>query len=504
MGRKTRILRRITVAFGLLGTLALSSRLIGDEPTSMAGRLGPAAFAVMIDDVSPPAAEACDDLTLLRRLTLDRFGRVPALSEIRDFSGQIESGDRASEVAELIRVMVDQPDRYVPGGDIDAAGRMADFWTGELTPPSTESGPTSAPLRIWLADQFRQSRPMNDVAAMLVDPASEGGRALFTASGGTTASYTAAISRGLLGVRMECAQCHDHPFTRWKMDDFWGLAAHFGDQPLAGRRGTATYEGQTFRAKTLDMPAADADATRTPSDLAAWITDAENPFFAANVVNRTYQQLVGKPLVSPVLDLDQADADAMTPLRELGQHFADEGFSNQYLISAVFLSSAYSSRCIDDPDRVAARPVKVLSPRQVFASLEQALLLPVGRIDNESARHNGIGRIVTQRLADASDADPQAYVAGVPQTLMMMNGPLTSIATGDRGRLLSAVVDAPFFATADDRVDVLFLATLTRLPTDDQRESLRQYRDTFVGSEKEFLADLLWTLINSPEVILCR
>ena len=519
-----RVIRREAVRrfYGVtLIMLSLRGVAVADDALPMPGSVDPKPLAAEIDEaLSATGATPCDDWTLIRRVTLDRLGRIPAVSEIRDFidsdafadsdasmlSGASMISDVGSRREALVEWLARDPGDYASAGNVEAAGRLADYWTSVLSPSSVESGPSAVGLRDWLSVQFQTGRTFDQIGKDLVAPESEGGRALISATGGTTAAYTTAISRGLLGVRMDCAQCHDHPFAEWKMSDFWGLAAYFGDVSRGGSpRGVIRHEGIRYRSKPLDAPETSAG---TGPAIGAWLTDVDNPYFAANFVNRTLQNYVGRGVVRSVADLDAAADEQIEPLRNIGRRFAASGYRIEDFLHAVMMTDAYAAT-IDSVDAINREPVgfqrqvKVLSPRQLFASLEQALGLPVGRIDRDSARYNGLGQLMTDRLARATDEDPTRYVAGVPQALLMMNGPVTQRAVSTRGRLLAAVADAPFFETMDDRIDALFLATLSRPPGDDERRDLHAIRDDGVG-DAEFLSDLLWTLLNSPEMVLCR
>jgi hypothetical protein len=152
------------------------------------------------------------------------------------------------------------------------------------------------------------------------------------------------------------------------------------------------------------------------------------------------------------------------------------------------------------------RPLKSLSPQQVFDSLEQALMLPVGRNDSQSARHNNQGAILMQRLNEASSDSPDQFKAGIPQALAIMNGVLVSNATElDDSRTSRAVVDAPFLE-AREKVETLYLAALTRKPEGHELEKMLAYLDDHADKDERRRAytDIYWALLNSPEFILCR
>ena len=113
---------------------------------------------------------------------------------------------------------------------------------------------------------------------------------------------------------------------------------------------------------------------------------------------------------------------------------------------------------------------------------------------------------MVNRLGEAIGETPEDYASGIPQALMMMNGPVTSDAIDlDRSRLLRAVVESPFF-DEDKRIETLYLAVLTREPSEAEKQSLTEYLDNKPDetTRRKAFGDILWALLNSPEFVLCR
>jgi hypothetical protein len=479
----------------------------GDEFSRWIDRRGQQVFG------KPPVA--CDDLTYVRRTYLDLVGRVPSVAEIRDFQ---ELGDdrRSLLVNELVFGEGPRRDTYTRL----SASSLARHWRRILIPPGTVTlGPVEG-LEAWLAAAFREGKPYDEMMrefAQIQSPQSAGG--YYQLVGGTPESYAGNLSRVMLGVRLDCAQCHDHPFTDWKQDDFWGLAAFYTDLPgtvvnpdaskPTGNGGEIRYEGTTYTAKFLWEDESLADASRTPRvRLARWMTSPDNPNFAATAVNRFWQLLVGRGLYADVENLDLASEDERAFLNELGVKFAEDGFHVQRLIAAICKSSWYGAKAMTDTasEEAFRRELKVISPEQVFDSLEQSLHLPISRIDPAAPRWTGARAQMVNRLGEAIGETPEDYASGIPQALMMMNGQVTSDAIDlDRSRLLRAVIESPFF-DEDARIETLYLAVLTREPSESEKESLVEYLDSKPDETKRRKAfgEILWALLNSPEFVLCR
>lgn len=475
-------------------------------------------LAQWIDDrgseVWGPPPELCDDLTFARRIYLDVLGRVPSVSEIRDFQG---IGDYRRSV--LVERLVFGEGSRAKAYQRLAAGNFASQWGRVLIPPGTTINGSQQAIENWLGTAFSDQMPYDEMMRTLaLVRTSDSATRYYQVLGSLPENYASHLSRVTLGVRMECAQCHDHPFVDWGQDDFWGLAAFFSDMPRAGDDPAASisvgtewaieYEGVVYPAKLLwsDKPIK-KQTVGARVRLANWLTSQENPNFSATAVNRFWQQMVGRGLYSDVENLDRATPEDRAFLDDLGKRFANDGFDIQHLIAAIAKSKWYQAASVEGPDENGfRRSLKVLAPRQVFNSLEQALMLPVSRIDPASPRWSGEMTQLIRRLSETVGATPEEYASGIPQALMLMNGTLTSDAVDlEQSRLLRAVVDSPFFSDSE-RVETLYLAVLTREPTAEETDALKTYlaeKPTEAAQRRAF-GEILWALLNSPEFVLCR
>ncbi len=442
------------------------------------------------------------------------------------------------------------------------ASNLARQWRRVLLPPGVTSvGPTNG-IEAFLAESFGRNQPYNELIADLIrinSPADAGG--YFVQLGMLPENLAGNLSRVALGTRIECAQCHDHPFADWKQSDFWGLAAYYGDlgrpamgeQPMAPNRpGEISYEGEIYHAKPLVLVR--ADSTESESDrvvsgasarirLATWMTSPDNPSFTATAANRIWQHLVGRGLYRDLENLDQASPADRALVDRVGRKFASMGFDTRRLMAAICMTDWYQAE--SETEKVPpetdltesfVRQFKALSPDQVFDSLEQSLQLPVGRINSDAARFSGDRSQLVSRLSETVGATPEDYAAGIPQALLLMNGKMTSDAIGwEQSQLLRSVLESPFFNDAD-RIDTLFMAVLTRRPSDAERDALMQYvsaAQTLTATPASAAAtgmppgpsvdqstipskgrvsqhqaaafgEILWALLNSPEFVLCR
>lgn len=473
--------------------------------------------------------EKCDDATYLRRVYLDLVGRIPSISETRDFLSR-EEEDRREQVVDSLII---DPANSGENTELHAE-QLARVWRRFMLPPSTaNAGPMGRPLEAWLAGQLRENLPYDELTRRILlgqDNAEDdqtGATMYFGAVGGMPENYADAVTRVFLGAQLGCAQCHDHPFTDWKQEDFWGVAAFFAgaapqnqgilnDQPAPPpdpQLSTISFEGEEYEAKFLWGDEAEIPAgTPPPQVFADWLTSRENPNFAANVVNRVWQHLMGRGLVADVDNLDLAsEAERGVLLDELAARFTDSGYDLRWLISGICHSRAYQCPTAGPQDELGSvfsgrRPLKTLTGDQVFDSLEQALLLPVTRSNPESARHNGQRDQLVARLDEAVAQSPEEYGAGIPQVLLIMNGPLTSSATNvSASRTLKAVMEAPFFSP-QQKIETMYLAVFTRQPSEAELEVMLNHVRSKPNDEErqEAYSEIFWALLNSPEFAFCR
>lgn len=477
----------------------------GTQPgTAPAVKESPAELAAWIDgklDASWKAKklaprEVASDEVFLRRAYLELTGSIPSVAEARDF---LESTS-ASKREQLIRTLLDDK-RY--------AEHTARQWARTLAPAGNSRGG----LEMYLRGEFRRNAPFNEMArSMLTDGSSGprnprnpeamagGGTGFAVAVGGTPERIAEAVGRGMLGVRLGCAQCHNHPFAAWTQEDFWGLAAFFSP---TGERIVATDGGKQYQSKFLDGTAPKLAGKAPREVLADWLV-ADSKFFAANVVNRVWQDLCGTGLVSTVDDIDTLSADARKEiLDELAAKFAASGFNVRWLVEGICLSKAYQRASGASGNAAAQRPVRTLTPDQVFASLDQSLGLKKGRAF--SPRYTAEGTTLMAQLESARAATPTDFRGGIPQALLLMNGALVTQATAlEDSMTLRAVVDAPFLKDTE-KLDTLFLAAYSRLPRAEERERLMKVirAKPDADAQKQAYSNIFWALLNSPEFVLC-
>jgi hypothetical protein len=484
---------------------------------------------------APPATDA----EFVRRLYLDLAGRILSVAEIRAFLDD----KRPDKRQHLVEQLLEGP-RYV--------AHFTNVWRSLLLPETTnnlQAGFLTPGFESWLRAKLQQNTPYDAmVRELLTVPMDGQSRNRFGQSNGPPSpiafylskevkpeNLAAAVSRLFLGVKIECAQCHNHPFAEWKRDQFWSFAAFFaglqrqgnGDFVAAGRempdRRELTVPGteRVVQAAFLDGAAPkwtyNISARAT---LAEWMTRKDNPYFARAAVNRLWGYFFGAGIIDPVDEMVGGENTASHPqlLDDLARQFAEHNFDLKYLIHAITASRAYQLSSLathksqDDPHQFARMPLRGLSAEQLFDSIAQATGFQEATNGNPRFFGNpGVrGRFLTQ-FANASDKATEVQTS-ILQALSMMNGVVTSAATDlERSETLSALLDAPFMNTTE-RIETLYLATLSRKPTPREASRMIHYvesggsaGDISTDKDKNYnraLADVFWVLLNSGEFFL--
>ena len=461
------------------------------------------------------------DLLVMRRASLALTGSIPSLEEVRRFEGRPPEGRLARWVDELLL------DR-----------RSADYLAERLARAfvGTEGGPFLVFRRrrfvSWLGDELARDRPYDRIVRDLI-----AGRGVWTDHPSTNfisvtfdpdkkvydpERLTARVARAFLGARIDCAQCHDHPFQPWKRADFRGLAAYFGqvEHTLTGiADGTGEFlvddkkEGKStaIEPRVPFLPDLDPKTGTRRERLAKWVTDPRNPHFARATANRAWALLFGRPLVEPIDDLAGA-GEPPAALQILADDFAAHGFDLRRLIRAVAMTEAFALDSASEGDTGpastaeaawAAFPITRLRPEQVAGALLQAASAET--IDADSpvllrlATYGGVNEFVARHGDPGEDEFNLEGPGTIPQRLLMMNGDLVRKNIREDIANASARISA---LAPDDRkaVEAAYLATLTRRPTPEEAAHFEARLAGTKGDErKERMTDLIWALLNATE-----
>jgi len=527
-------LRIVFIALGLLCMAAAAPGLRAGGPAANERARAAQMLADKIDQLiaaewaahQVKPAPLADDAEFLRRAYLDIAGRIPRVSEALEFL-EDKGPDKRQR---LIDQLLEGPGYVQHFGNI---------WRDLLLPQIHNLADLqlmSRPFEHWLRQQFRDSTPYDQmVRAIIAQPINPKGDALRTGPGlffkanGVPEKLATSASRVFLGVKIDCAQCHDHPFqAELKRVRFWEFAAFFsGLQPNIGVQDIARTIGEQPDQRELKIPGTDQmvqarfldggppewkDSISTRQTLANWIASPNNPYFARAAANRLWAHFLGTGLIEPVEELGP-DNEPSHPalLDELARQFVAHQFDQKFLIRAITYSKTYqlTSRSTDkkhdDPRLFARAFLRGLTAEQLLFSLalaigDRELVDPEQRF--QPARGNSPRKDFLQKFANHDKkTETQTSMA---QAMTLMNGQFITDATSlQRSETLAAIADFPGLSTAQ-RIEKLYLATVSRKPRANELERLVKYVESGGTRQdpKTALADVFWVLLNSSEFIL--
>lgn len=521
----------LVAGWGILISPLADNAACGDETDRLVESIDKYFQSRWKSDAVIPAAPA-DDAEFLRRVSLHLAGRIPPVAEVRQFLRDPAHDKREK----LIERLLESP-QYLTN--------FASFWRQVMIP----EGNTDLQARLqlpgfeaWLRQHLSQNTHYNAIVRELLTVPLDTGRPMAAPfDGATTASplaffqakqvkpenLAAATSRMFLGLRIECAQCHDHPQDVWKRQQFWSYAAFFAGIERVDRN--EEFVGrvrEVFDRRELTIPEIDQVVQATFLDgsaptwrsrvssrreLADWITARKNPFFARATVNRLWGHFFGLGFVNPVDDFSGSNPPSHPELLDgIAADFAAHDFDLKYLIRALTRSRVYqlSSRRTDlsqdEPQQFARMTVQGLTGEQLFDSLATAVgYFEPTQQQNPFAFIAAGPRAEFLELFQTDNAAATERQTSILQALALMNGPFTITATSlENSATLGAVADFPLM-TDSERIETLYLATLTRMPRAEELERLSKYVASGGPTQQPrgALADVFWALLNSSEFL---
>ncbi len=504
---------------------------------SLTGKLDALALAKYIDQAidqrlaaekAPPSPQA-DDAEFLRRVYLDLAGHIPPADKAAAFLDSNDTNKRAKLIDELL-------------ASDDYGKHMADVWMNLLVKRSTDNRFVQfEPLTAWLTKNFNENTPWDKMVRELLTAEGDqdaNAAVTFCLANDTVDKMTDVTTKEFLGVQLQCAQCHNHPFTDWKQTEYWGMADFFKKVELTGPRNPNKQAGvpgiveglgakgrkpplpdsaKDVPAKFLGGPEVNLTAREKARPvLAKWLTAADNPYFSKAMVNRAWFQLFGHGIANPVDDIAGISPPSHPQLFvDLADQSAANGFDLKQLYRALCKTKAYqrtskptAENADADTALCAHMTVKVMTPEEQFDSILQVLApnqdprnvtLPKGAaagLPKGARRQNLTPRSLFVAFFEDEDAtDPTEFQQGIPQALRLMNGPQLNNAA-----ILNPMLKA--HAAPEQIVEHLYLATLSRRPTAQERERLVQYAAQHKNEPHEGYEDVLWALMNCSEFVM--
>ncbi len=472
-------------------------------------------------------SQPCSDSQFLRRLYLDAIGRLPKPDEWIAYD--LDNG--ADKRERWIKLVLDRPE-------------YADFWANKwadlLRPNPYRVGiKATYSLDRWLRDAFRKNLPYDQFVQQIVTAQGStwrNGAVTIFRDRREPEEITTMVSQLFLGVRLECAKCHQHPFEVYSQADFYGMAAHFAkvgykgtglSPPISGgeeivfakESGSVKHPltNQVLPPKALSGVANDPVQGQDPRvSLANWMLSVENPYFAKAAVNRIWAEVMGVGIVDPVDDLRATNPPSNEPLLfELANHFRQVGFDSKKLLATIFSSHVYalSSR----PNETNAADSRNFSRHYRRRLKAEVLSDAISDITLQREDFDGMPKetramqLWTHRTnselldafarPDPNQDPPCERVVGtsMTQTLHLMNANHIQkriAADGGRCEQLAKSDKSPTVIVSE-----LYLTIFNRNPDETEIGLLEAEFAKPDVDRRRLIEDIMWSMLNAPEFL---
>ena len=485
--------------------------------------------------IGMPPSDIADDGTFIRRVTLDITGRLPTAPEMKDFMASKDTNKREA----LIDRLLDSP---------EYADYFANKWSALLRNQRTQ--PTYARgsylFHSWIRDSIAENKPFDQFVREVVAAAGD------LDQNPPVAWYRQVkdmkqqmedVAQLFLGTRMQCAQCHHHPFEKWSQQDYYGFAAFFsnvsrkpssfvGEEMIYHKRGIA--QTTNIRSKAAVMPTSLGGETlklKPEQDprfaLADWMSAKDNPFFAHTLVNRYWKHFFNRGLVEPEDDMRETNPPVNPELLSaLAANFVRSGYDMKQLIRTLVTSTTYQLSAVPNahnakdrqnfsryyPKRLNAEVLydavnTLLDVETTFAGQApgtRAVALPDNSYNQTTYFLSVFGRPDSSSACECE----RSQEASLAQSLHLLNASeiQTHLARGN-GRADTLTKDT---RPDDDKITDLYHIALSREPNADEVKFARAHLDKKTAGKssdkaskgkKEAYEDILWALLNTKEFL---
>lgn len=463
---------------------------------------------------SPPAGDG----EFLRRVTLDLCGRLPTVEEARAFLADTSSQKRSAVIDHLL-------------DSRDYVSYTALRWSTILRNAGRGNG--AVPFHRWICDQIARNVSYDEfvrgIVAVSGEPAEAPAVAWYDQLGPHNVdAITADTAEVFLGTRIQCAQCHHHPYEKWSQDDYYGLSGFFmrvttkgGTQPTTIYSNTKVTQplrdprnGKIPEPRLLGGSLVNVPPERDPRQvLMDWMVQPENPFFAKAMVNRLWAHHFGKGLVDPIDDMRLTNPPSNPELLDaLAKDFVEHKYDVKHMVrtmcnSAVYqLAGAPTNDNESDRQNYARFYAKRLIAEVFLDSINQvcetrtAFVGAPAKFRAVELPHNGflsefLDTFDRPRRVSGCECE-RSSGANLSQVMMLSNSQEVedkiNAKTGRIGRDLAAK-KPPREIIAD-----LYLAAFTRAPTQTELDRSLEYIQSR-PDQRQALEDILWVLVNSNE-----
>lgn len=470
----------------------------------------------------------CTDEEFLRRASLDLIGKLPSAELARRYLADTRPDKRARLVDELL-------------ADPNYADHWAVKWGDLIRPnPSRVGVKPVYLLDSWLRESFRQNKPYDRMIAELLTAqgsSHQHGPVAIFRDKRDPADMGAFVSQIFLGVRLDCAKCHHHPSEKWTQDDYYQLAAFFGQMKRRGQAISAPISGEVEHwwhggTGSITHPVTEAVMTPKPPDgpempyvegqdprarLTDWMRASDNPFFAKALVNRIWSDFLGRGIVEPVDDFRVSNPPTNPALLDwLAADFTASGYDLQHLMRTITASRTYqlsvepNEHNLADTRNFARAHKRRLSAEVLLDAVSDLTGVRdtfQGLPPNSRAVQTWNHKLSSEFLdafgrPNASQECPceRERKSSVVQALHLMNSDtLQNKLASEKGRVTALVKNT---ALPEPRlVTEIYLAAYNRLPEAEEMQAALRFFTTPGATRQTAAEDLAWALINSAEFV---
>jgi hypothetical protein len=554
--KETEAMLRRCWALAILGILAVSfapvmgqsSAYNKDAVKALAKRIDQHLAKTWKEAKVTPAPRA-DDYVFFRRLSLDLNGRIPDFTDIGDFIDD----DAADKRWKWTERYLDNPEY-----NKDYIKHFANVWRNIIIGNQTnvQLQFQMPQFEAYLREKMENNVALDKMVLQLLTSQQPPGMGIrqgglgggmvagspqlfFQVNENKAENLAAATSRVFLGVKIECAQCHAHPFAKWKQDQFWEFAAFYSttpqiirrpNQPMpppmpnftAGREILIPGTEKVVKAKFLNGKEPTNWDGGPRKVLADWVTDKDNPFFAKAMADHIWSYLMGVSLLEPIME--PSDDIPMTHpdlINDMAKALVENGFDAKFLIRAIVHSDAYQRSSggkkladKDDYHLFTRMPMRALTPEQIYDSIVYAttstlsdtrkqLLQPLNpqQFFNGMQSNNPRQQFLQKFTTQDRRYEPQTSIL---QALFLMNGEFmakrTKVANNED---LQTLAQPDYVGGHEARLKSMYHLVLSRPARPEELQRLIPYleRGGATGRLDDAVSDIYWALLNSSEFL---
>ena len=496
---------------------------------------------------SPPT----NDGAFLRRIYLDLCGTIPTADEARAFLDDDDPQKREKLIDQLLK-------------DPRCAQHQADVWDMIYfgrNPPGYKTNERQG-FQNWLREQFAKNTPYDVIARAILkaegNSAEDGAPMFFVQYKGKPEDATEKITQTFLGVQLQCARCHDHPFEAWSQEDFYATAAFFArlDVVDVGKKnnetgwaigeknvGEVNFTGPVsedepgkkgipvaprfLHGDPLEEPETPEDAKEErfangkmppapkfsrKNAFADWVTADDNPYFARAVANRVWAQFMGRGLVHPVDNMSESnDASHPALLDELEKQLVDQDFDLRWYMRELVNSKTYQLSSLGEVaqerprwfERGRTRPLSAEELAETwrvatnYAAVDAKTAERLDKGDRFYPLTSGYHLTAFGKPTDGTGD----FLGGMQEQLYMSNGGISKMFGNNAGGLLHTLAEAKKEASWKERVELMYLTILSRRPTTDESNKFVELFESMPDQNRphDAVKDAMWVLMTCSE-----